>query len=406
MSDLRSSIHSLSTFEEEEVLLCQHDLYAFSLSFLASLVLGKKLSIFSNEKSEDWLSLNQNSLKLSDDFPLKMNGPKYLDDLSVSQDFLAYFYTSGSSGQAKKVPKTFANLFLEAKGLENLFTELRETKFVISSVSHNHIYGFLFRFLWPMLSGRKVLLEEIVYHEDLLKTSIENDCIFLSSPAFLKRLDNEIKPVKNVSAIFSSGGLLSKEVSDQTLSILHTRPIEVFGSTETGGVAYRQQSNPQSLWIKFPDVEISSTQDSLLKVSSPFIFEKEFVMGDMFQLHANAEFEVLGRADRIAKVEEKRVSLVAIEKCLNSLALVQDSAVIFLEDGVRQQTCAAIVLSLEGQSLKQQMGDYSFKRILRQELSKHFDLVVVPKRFRFVAELPYNSQSKILFNDVRSLFHE
>ncbi|MEC9281286.1 MAG: AMP-binding protein [Bdellovibrionota bacterium] len=374
------------------------------MSFLACMVLGKKISVFANQKAEAWVNASSNCLKLDDENHLSTEGASFQHDLNLSNSFSAYFYTSGSTGQAKKVPKTFENLYLEVKGLEKVFSHLERVKLVLSSVSHNHIYGFLFRFLWPITTGRKIFLREISYHEDLSRYSQEKDFLFLSSPAFLKRLDANMESLNNMKAIFSSGGLLSKEVSDQSLSILLTRPIEVFGSTETGGVAYRQQSNPQSLWIKFPGVEISSTEDSLLKVKSPFIFEQEFVMGDRFEEHPGGKFRLLGRADRIAKVEEKRVSLPAIEQVLNSMSLVQESAVIFLEDGARQMTCAALTLSMEGLSLKANIGDYAFKKLLKAELCKHFDLVVVPKRFRFLEELPYNSQSKIIYKDLKGYF--
>ena len=54
-----------------------------------------------------------------------------------------YFYTSGSTGQPKKIPRSLQQLFNEVCGLDASF-DLPEQAIAIATVSHQHIYGLLF----------------------------------------------------------------------------------------------------------------------------------------------------------------------------------------------------------------------------------------------------------------------
>ena len=62
------------------------------------------------------------------------------------------FFTSGSSGVPKRVRKNLSRLEVEARSLDSLWGA--EAGPVISTVSHQHFYGFLFRVVWPVMSGR------------------------------------------------------------------------------------------------------------------------------------------------------------------------------------------------------------------------------------------------------------
>src|SRR5262249_17846917 len=57
-------------------------------------------------------------------------------------------FTSGSTGLAQAVPKRLAQLSSEIATLERQFGSMMGRADVVATVSHQHIYGLLFKVLW------------------------------------------------------------------------------------------------------------------------------------------------------------------------------------------------------------------------------------------------------------------
>ena len=98
------------------------------------------------------------------------------------------FYTSGSTGTAKCVPKAFAQLRLEVAALEHQWGALLGDAVMAGTVPHYHPYGVLFRVLWPVLSGRAFLTSMCMQPAALRAAVVRGDCAIVSSPAFLSRI--------------------------------------------------------------------------------------------------------------------------------------------------------------------------------------------------------------------------
>ena len=70
--------------------------------------------------------------------------------------------TSGTSGEGRWIPKALRHLEDEIATLEGVFgARLPHAAQVFATVSHQHIYGLLFRALWPLCAGR-------AFHTNLL----------------------------------------------------------------------------------------------------------------------------------------------------------------------------------------------------------------------------------------------
>ncbi len=80
-------------------------------------------------------------------------------------DPLLIFFTSGSTGAPKEVEKNLSRLETEARELDALWGHA--TTHTLATVSHQHIYGLLFRIMWPLLSGRTADDEAAAYWEDV-----------------------------------------------------------------------------------------------------------------------------------------------------------------------------------------------------------------------------------------------
>jgi len=74
-------------------------------------------------------------------------------------------FTSGSTGAAQAIPKKLSQLASEVATLEQLFGQRCGAAAVLATVSHQHIYGLLFKVLWPLASGRAIHALSIAYPE-------------------------------------------------------------------------------------------------------------------------------------------------------------------------------------------------------------------------------------------------
>ncbi|MDG2688425.1 AMP-binding protein, partial [Vibrio parahaemolyticus] len=301
--------------------------------------------------------------------------------------------TSGSSGKPKAIAKTLKQLDIEVAILDNLWGDTVANTRVESTVSHQHIYGLLFRVLWPLCSARPFSAhnlefpEQIVHHADV-------DTTLVSSPALLKRLSEEHNPVA-IRCVFSSGGPLPNQAAQHSQLLFGSLPIEVFGSTETGGIAYRQQHVACTPWTLFPGVEAELNHENCLKLRSPHIDENTWYQtADECYFHDSISFELRGRTDRIVKVEEKRISLVEVEKRLEQLPWVQESVVIPMEESGRLTLVSIIVLNDKGSDVLNELGKGKFWLELRKALRNWLEPIAIPRKFRVVDEIPLNSQGK------------
>jgi acyl-coenzyme A synthetase/AMP-(fatty) acid ligase len=331
---------------------------------------------------------------------------------------LAEFRTSGTTGEARGAVKSLRHLEDEIAVLETLFgAQIPTDARVFATVSHQHIYGLLFRVLWPLATGRPFQIDTLLHPQELLPRMAETgDCILASSPVHLKRMNatGELKRVASVCrAIFSSGGTLAPDIARGVATAMGAAPIEIFGSTETGGVAMRQQSGDGETWTPFPNVRVQNEgRGERLVVTSPFVSEgdrvdaerRRFTMGDQIELQPDGTFLLLGRADRIVKVGEKRLSLPTMERDLEAHPRVEEAALIVLDRGGAQRVHAVVVLDDEGRE-RVKAGE---RRLLGDVLSRHlsasWDRVLLPRVWRYVDELPRDAQGKLPQARVRSLF--
>jgi acyl-coenzyme A synthetase/AMP-(fatty) acid ligase len=128
-----------------------------------------------------------------------------------------------------------------------------------------------------------------------------------------------------------------------------------------------------------------------------------FVSADRIEMTPDGKFHFLGRADRIAKIEGKRVSLVRLEEELAALPLVGDAATVVL-GGSPERLAAAVVLNREGRTRLDMLGAFRFSRELRSQLSQVFEPAWLPKSWRFVEALPSGAMGKRREADVKALF--
>jgi acyl-coenzyme A synthetase/AMP-(fatty) acid ligase len=330
----------------------------------------------------------------------------------------AEFETSGTTGEGRWIPKALRHLEDEVEALETVFGErLPDGARVFATVSHQHIYGLLFRVLWPLGAGRPFHANLLLHSQELYPRMLEcRHAVLVTTPVHLRRMaaTEGLAEVASVCrAVFSSGGPLEAETAAGVARLLGEAPIEILGSTETGGVAVRQRSRRGDLFTPLPGVRVElEPPDGGLVVSSPFVSvglstntgERRFRMGDRAQLEADGSFQLLGRSDRTVKIGEKRLSLPEMEKDLAQHPAVAEVALLVLPQASEQRVHAAVVLSEIGRGILIRQGRRALGRALAGSLSARWDAVLLPRVWRYVDALPRSPQGKLPLASLAALF--
>ena len=304
--------------------------------------------------------------------------------------------TSGSSGEPKRIEKTLRQLSNEVQALEQLWgADLGPVACMIGSVAAQHIYGLLFRVLWPLCAGRTFVRRQLAFPEDMQRASREHPAFaWVASPALLKRMGDNLDwpALGSVRRVFSSGGALPAEAARSLEQRLGQWPTEVFGSSETGGIAWRQGGD---LWQPFAGVELSQDGDGALLIASPYLPAGHVEhTADAARISPDGRFELLGRLDRIVKLEEKRISLPMLEQALAAHEWVSEARLGVVQES-RASLGALLVLSEAGLLALRNLGRRAVTQALRQYLSGHCETLALPRRWRWLRQLPLNAQGKL-----------
>ncbi|WP_198149979.1 AMP-binding protein [Castellaniella caeni] len=308
-------------------------------------------------------------------------------------------FTSGSTGTPRRVVKTVAAMDLEAAWLAAQFGAQLAGCMVVASVTHQHLYGLTFRIFLPMALGLTLHAGQIPYPEALGALPPGQPLAFVSSPAFLKRLDTRLS-APSVRWLLSAGGALAEAPARQAAAWLGVAAHEIYGSTETGVLAWRLRDSPGARWQAFADVRFRAVSGGW-QVRSPLIDAPAGqALDDQLEFDADGRFQLLGRRDRIVKIEEKRVSLDEVEARVRALDGVQDAVAVYLDRAGRQGL--GVVLTLAAPAAPD--GLPRLQAAWRQQLRRWLEPVAIPRHWRVVASIPCNSMGKCVQPQLRELF--
>lgn len=320
-------------------------------------------------------------------------------------------FTSGSSGTPKAVHKTLAQFDAEVRTLEAAWGALLGDATVLASVPHHHIYGLLFRVFWPLAAGR-VFDRATCADPAQLRARIAQcgATVVVSTPAQLSRWPDlpgfeALRPEPR--AFFSSGGPLPPDTAKRYADTFGAAPLEIYGSTETGGIAWRRQSEADA-WTPMPGIAVragAAHEGGALEVRSPHLGHDGWHRtDDKAAFDEHGRFRLQGRLDRVVKLDGKRVSLGEMESRLLLHAGVAEVRTVLLEGGSRQRIGALVVLSEAGHETLRRDGRVLLLKVLRRHLAAWFDTVVLPRHWRIHRALPVDARGKVQAQAVAGAF--
>ena len=318
-----------------------------------------------------------------------------------------FLFTSGSTGKPKAVPQRMKEFEEDNAFIISKWGKEVTSRRLITTVSQHHIYGFLFGISLPFTLGTPFRRNRIEFPEEFEKLD-DTPYVLIATPAFLKRTV-EVEDHLDMKDIwiFTSGGAVSPELAVSTEKVFGFCPLEVYGSTETSGIAYRQQNKDKLVWTPFANAKIWLGDDGCLRIISPYIKNPEgFATADLAEIFEDGRFLLKGRSDSIVKIEEKRISMTEVENRLLESGLVEDVKVVALSNDVRQYLAAALVLNEKGKQQFEGKEKFEINRWFHDFLMKYFENVVIPKKWRFMDKLPVDVQGKKHKLEIMALFDD
>ena len=400
--DIAKCLEHISKLEKDTITIFIDNAYYFIVVLSSALLLKKKVNALNNNSPKYVESIiNDSMIYISDDEKSnislkdifgKEHDEKWIEFLKsnkIDENMNITFYTSGFTGFPKLIEKTLKQFEAEALKIIGEFGENLKDSIFAYSVPHYHSYGFVFDFLVPYILELKFLDNRINYLETLNNFEEYKEITFITNPAFLKRIDKSSLKIKSKWYVFSSTGALDKETSDLCIETFNTDAIEIYGSTEGGGMAYRKKSE-KDLWTRLKNVKLKVNENGSLFCSSGYTGEGLWVhVGDVVDMKNENEFELLGREDSIVKIEGKRISVQQIDRQILQDKNFIDSYTVYCKSDKREYVASFIVLK-DANANKDNMRKY-----IKDYLKGYFEKIVIPKKIYFIERIPRNELGKI-----------
>ncbi|MGY3112826.1 AMP-binding protein [Pantoea hericii] len=389
--------------------LCFDDSYRFCVALLACWYAGKTPVMPGHSRAALLNEMQEQLDGVLCDMPLAVSLPLLTWDEAEAQGQLPplpassalILFTSGSTGAPRQVVKSLTVMEQESRWLSALWGEQLQGCRVIASVSHQHLYGLSFRLFLPMTLRLPFSAQPLFYGEQLAQ--LPRDCryAFISSPAFLSRLDSTLD-APGCELIVSAGGTLRGLDAEQVWQRFGCPVSEIYGSTETGILAWRQCDRADAPWRSFSGVRLEQVTPERWQVWSPLIAgDNGLALDDRLNMQPDGGFQLAGRHDRIVKIGDKRISLSEIERRLTDLPEIDDAVALVVTRHDRQ--AIGVVLSLT--STLDEAALHQHRQQWKRQLQCWLEPLAMPRYWRIVATIPVTPQSKRAWPQIEELFH-
>jgi len=292
-------------------------------------------------------------------------------------------FTGGSTGKPKLWSKTARNLFSEALLLAETFG-IGPQDCILSTVPPQHIYGLLFSVLVPLVSGCTVLEPVFSFPQEILAAAGDTGAtILVSVPSQYHVLKTESLQRHNLRLAFSSAGMLPGPDADYFHGKTGIAVTEIYGSTETGGIAWKASLTDKQVFCTFNGIDWK-IHNGRLQLRSDFLSpelprdqDEFFTTADRAAPCGADSFTLHGRADDVVKVGGRRVDLSEICDKLKTLGGVRDAVVFAMH--ARTGRGADITALIAG------TADAS---AIRAGLAKICEPYAIPRHIKIVESIP------------------
>lgn len=299
-------------------------------------------------------------------------------------------FTSGSTGQPKPNPKTWASLRAStacnsAVLIDVLGLAPDAVANLVATVPPQHMYGVEMSILLPLFGPFAVHSGRPLFPADVAAALAEvpEPRVLVTTPIHLRALLRDPNPLPRLGAITSATAPLPRELAAEAEARYGAPVVEFFGSTETCVIAYRRTAHEVE-WHLYADVTLHPQPDGTL-VEAPH-FSQPVSLPDVVELLPDRAFRLCGRHADLVDIAGKRASLADLTRRVLTLRGVHDAVVFQLDerDRIGVARIAALVVAPERTEAD-----------LLAELRAAMDPAFLPRPLRKIAALPRNETGKL-----------
>lgn len=386
------------------------DRYAFMVGFIAAL-LRRQVTLFPPNRAPEVLArlaLTYPKTYLLTDGEEQVPGMacvrlKPLDNAAVSPEVPALHFspaqpaliafTSGSTGVPVAHAKTVGMLIEEAHAAAQAFElDAQAGGAIVATVPAQHMYGLLTSVLWPVARHLLVDSARPFYPEDVRAALARqrSPAILVTTPVHIRALVLDGARLPQLAFILSSTAPLHAELAAQAEALFGVPVWEIYGSTETGAIARRRQTqNPA--WRPFAGV-VATAHEQGFEVTAPYL-PAAVRLGDEIENQADGGFVLRGRHTDLIKIAGKRMSLADLNRILLSLDGVLDGAFFCPDTAPGQELRLMAFVVAPGRTREE----------LVAALKDRIDPVFMPRPLRILEGLPRNANGKLPRAELKAL---
>ncbi len=311
--------------------------------------------------------------------------------LTIDDDALvAIGFTSGSTGQPRPNPKTWASF--RASTAQNLLAladllgrDGVAITALVATVPPQHMYGMELSVLLPLLGPVAVHAARPFFPADVARALFDAPTppLLVTTPVHLRALLESGVALPPLVGIVCATAPLPAALALAAETRFGCEVRELFGSTETCVIA-RRRSAHEVAWTPLPGVRVAPQPDGTM-VSAPHL-AGPVLLADLVDVHGDGRFELRGRNADLLDIAGKRASLGDLTGKLLAVPGVLDGVVFQLDDadanGVRRIAALAVAPTLDSAAIVAALRD-------------QLDPVFLPRRLRCVPALPRSDTGKL-----------
>lgn len=301
---------------------------------------------------------------------------------------VAIGFTSGSTGQPKPNPKTWAAFRASTAqnlvALESLWLGHAMAS-IVATVPSQHMYGMELSVLLPLLGPIRLHGGRPFFPQDVVRALEETPepRLLATTPVHLRALVESGVRLPPLCGIVSATAPLSRELAAAAEARFGCEVREMFGSTETCVIARRRTAR-ETAWTPLPGVALQARPDGAL-VSAAHL-PLPVALADLVEVEEDGRFHLRGRQADLLEIAGKRVSLGDLTRRLLAIPGVEDGVVLQHDedDALGVARIAALVVSPT-------LDETAILARLRESI----DPVFLPRPLKRVPALPRSETGKL-----------
>jgi acyl-CoA synthetase (AMP-forming)/AMP-acid ligase II len=308
--------------------------------------------------------------------------------------------TSGSTGEPRIVRHTVASIERGGAIYRDIF-DYKPADRILLPVPQAHSFGMVGAVVAGLLSGASLVMLDTFSLTAVHRALADGVTVMLGTPLVYRLLAAAPPPPENrLRLALSSGGPLPADTADRATRTLGLRVGQVYGSTETGIIAYQPpQAEPwpaQAVGIAAPGVTWQAGPAGLVVTTStmftgylepggvtPSGAAGGYAIGDLARVDAAGVLYLTGRKDTFINVGGRKVNPGRVGRIVLAQPAVRDVHVFALDGASGEQEVHAAVVAPAAEAAR-------ITAHCRTELARY----EVP-RLHFVSRLPRSALGKV-----------